>query len=75
MSYFALRISELREKQVVVEADTFELAREKLSKAYDQRTVKFDEEATVSETVEIYQEKEDQTWIDEYGPDGYQVIR
>lgn len=74
MSLFAMVLSLLQEKTVIVNADNYNEASRRLKSAYENRKVNFDAGEDFSESVETREDFDTQKWIETEGTGDYCIL-
>lgn len=74
MALYAMVLSVLQEKSVVVNANDYDEASQKLKSAYENRKVNFDAGEYFSESVETREDFDTQKWIESEGVGEYTVL-
>lgn len=74
MALYAMVLSVLQEKTVIVNAGDYDEASRKLKKAYENRKVNFDASEYFSESVETREDFDTQKWIESEGVEEYNIL-
>lgn len=74
MDLYAMTISLLQEKTVIVRANSYDEASAKLVSAYENRKVNFDAGEYFSEIVKTRNDMDTQKWIDNEGIGEYSIL-